>query len=757
MIDRNRFLFAVTVITFSIAMSAGCRSHFGSGVQPVQPAQNPVANATTHTNADRAAGTHEMSELLKSIAASIDPRDTTLVVNRERAALMKAAIQSASDDYPGASLRLQYAIELVRAGDNSEALKQLDQLEAQLKRLSASLWKSNSRTVLIWKAIANMRIGELQNCCSVANADSCLIPIQNGGIHTRTEGSTSAIRYFEMILQDHPDDMEARWLLNVACMTLGKYPNAVPSKWLIPPSAFKSEADCGKFKNVAPRIGLKLLGLSGGAVVEDFDGDGLLDLMVSGMGFEDQLHFYHNNGDGTFTDRTKEAGLIGETGGLNLFQADYNNDGFPDLLVLRGGWLGKAGNFPFSLLRNNGDGTFSDVTRAAGLLHRAATQSAVWLDYNNDGKLDLFVGYESGAAGTHPCSLFRNNGDGTFTDVAQQAGVDAVGWVKSAVSVDYDNDGWPDIFLSVFGGKKVLYHNNGNGTFTDVADKAGIKGPKFSFGSFFFDYDNDGWPDLFVCGYKSDSIGDITGEYIGKPGTSVERPALYHNNRDGTFTEVTREAHLYHSIAGMGLNFGDIDNDGLLDIYIGTGNPDFAALVPNRMFRNKDGKTFQDVTTSTDTGHLQKGHAVVFADFNNDGQQDVFAQMGGAYHSDVAFSALFANPGHRNHWITLKLEGVQSNRSAFGARIDVAATTRRGIRHLFRTVGTGGSFGGNPLRQEIGLGDAVSIDHVDIFWPVTRKTQHIDGKTLLMDRFWHIREDQTSPDQLHLKSFRWPN
>ena len=730
----------------------GCRHNAPSTKGTPPPGANSGFDVAAP--ADKFAGTQAMSSLLKAIAATVNPKDTTLVVNRERVVMMREAMLSAGSGQAGAAIHLQYALELMRAGNTEESLTELERLEQQVKQISPGLWKSNSRTILIWKAIGNLRVGELQNCCSTNTADSCLLPIQGAGIHTRQQGSFNAISLFRQILKDHPDDMESRWLLNIACMTVGKYPDSVDKQWLIPPSSFASEYDCGKFTNVASRIGLNLLGRSGGCAIDDFDGDGLLDIMVSGLGYEDQLRFFHNNGDGTFTERTAQAGLSGETGGLNLFQADYNNDGFPDLLVMRGGWLGKAGNFPFSLLRNNGDGTFSDVTKEAGLLKPAASQSAVWLDYNNDGKLDIFVGYESGAAGDHPCSLFRNNGDGTFTDVAHEAGVDLVGFVKSVVSVDYDNDGWPDLFVSVFGGKKMLYHNNGNGTFTDVADRAGIKGPKFSFGSFFFDYDNDGWPDLFVCGYKADNIGDIANDYVGKP-TTVERPVLYHNNRDGTFTDVTKQQHMYRAIAGMGLNFGDLDNDGYLDFYVGTGNPDFAALVPNRMFRNNGGKFFQEVTTSTDTGHLQKGHAVVFADINNDGQQDVFAQMGGAYYGDIAYSALFANPGHKNHWITLKLEGVQTNRSAIGARIKVVVKQAGAMRDIYKTVGSGGSFGANPMRAEIGLGAADALDHIEIFWPVTRKTQIISGSPVTMDSFWQIWEDRPAPVKLNLKTFSW--
>lgn len=207
------------------------------------------------------------------------------------------------------------------------------------------------------------------------------------------------------------------------------------------------------------------------------------------------MHYFHNNADGTFTDRASQAGLSSQLGGLNMIQSDYNNDGCTDILVLRGGWEFSMRK---SLLRNNCDGTFTDVTRAAGLSEPATrTQTAVWADIDNDGFLDLFVGNENG-----PSQLFRNKGDGTFEDISHSAGVDKIAFTKGVVAADYDNDGFVDFYVSNLYGGNFLYHNNHDRTFTEVSEKAGVHQPQSqSFATWFFDFDNDGWPDLFVTSY----------------------------------------------------------------------------------------------------------------------------------------------------------------------------------------------------------------------------------------------------------------
>jgi hypothetical protein len=276
--------------------------------------------------------------------------------------------------------------------------------------------------------------------------------------------------------------------------------------------------------------------------------------------------------------------------------------------------------------------------------------------------------------------------------------------------------------------------------------------PLRSFPTWFFDFDNDGLLDIFVSGYFIESTGDIIADCMGIP-TAAERLHLYRNKGDGTFEDVSKAMHIDRVVPTMGCNYGDLDNDGFLDFYLATGNPNNAMLIPNRMFRNDGGKRFQDVTTSGGFGHLQKGHAVAFADFNNDGTQDIYAVMGGAYAGDTARSVLFENPGHGNNWVKLKLEGVQSNRAAIGARIKLVVQTPSGERAIYRTVSSGGSFGSNPLRQEIGIGNATNIVRAEVFWPVTGKTQILDS--LEINHAYHIKEGERKADELHLKAVRY--
>jgi hypothetical protein len=652
---------------------------------------------------------------------------------------------------------------LLNAGDPHGALAELAKFEAELAALKPEPPPQVWQQLLTFKAVCHLRLGEQENCLHNHNADSCLFPIRGGGVHQREEGSRGAIAVLQQLLDQQPGDLRARWLLNIAYMTVGEYPARVPKKWLIDPKLFESDHDIKRFPDVAGALRLAVDDRAGGVVMDDFDNDGLLDLMLSASGPDGQIRVFRNNGDGTFADRTNAAGLRGLTGGLHTNHGDYNNDGFIDVLVLRTGWLRGEGRHPDSLLRNNGDFTFTDVTEEAGLLSERPSQTAAWFDYNGDGWIDIFVGNESSPGESHRCQLFRNNRDGTFTECASSAGLNLVKFVKGATTGDFNNDGRPDLYLSIIGAKNMLLRNDGPSDadksptgrwkFTDVATAAGVTQPIVSFPCWFWDYDNDGWQDLMVTGYYIQNAGDIAADYLGLP-TEAARARLYRNNGDGTFSDVTKDAGLFKVLHTMGCNFGDLDNDGWLDAYFGTGDPDLATLIPSRMFRNDRGKRFQDVTTSGGFGQLQKGHGIAFGDIDNDGDQDVYSVVGGVVTADHYPNQLFANPGHGNRWLKLKLEGVTSNRAALGARIKVVVQTGDGERAIYKTVTPGASFGASPLRQEFGLGDARSIVRVEIFWPVTGVTQTMTG--LALDRAYGIREGEAAAREHGLPTFALP-
>jgi hypothetical protein len=525
------------------------------------------------------------------------------------------------------------------------------------------------------------------------------------------------VRDFITYLRQRPEDLGVRWLLNVACMTLREYPEGVPPEYRLPVEAFQPSEDAGRFRNVALAAGLGTRGqnMLGGSVLDDFTGDGLPDLFIGSIDADAEVSLFVNRGDGTFEDRADAMGLAGQGTTANARHADFDNDGRLDLLVLRGAWETPA---RMSLLRNTGEG-FADVTGSAGLDEPIASESAEWGDYDNDGWLDLFVAGETRLDPfdeANRCRLYRNQGDGTFVNVAAEAGVENRRWAKGAAWGDYDADGRLDLFVSNMNGANRLYHNAGDGTFADVADRLGVTGPLSSFSCWFFDYDNDGRLDLFVGPFRA-TLNDYVKDSLGQP-TSAERPRLFRNLGPDGFRDVTEEAGLNRVLMTMGSNFGDIDNDGYLDIYLGTGLTTYSSLVPNVLLKNQGGRRFEDVTVATGTGHLQKGHGTSLADYDGDGDLDLFIETGGSAPGDGAHNVLFQNPGHDRRWLALRLVGTRSNRSAIGARVEVAFAGPDGVaRSVHRIVGGNSSFGGNCLVVHVGLDRATKADVVRITWP----------------------------------------
>ncbi len=728
----------------SVGIGVGCDSN-QAPVPPSASGENPWQAPITRP-ADTGVA---MTNRLAVIADRADP-SRNQYLSADRVALQARELAKAMGFKRKSYYHQEYAKDLLNAGRSEEAVQAFDAMEAYLREANPDFLAEHRVWLLRKQAISWLRLGEQENCIDHHHPESCLFPIGAAGVHEVPRGSQGAIEKLETILELDPSLQQARWLLNVAYMTLGRYPKDVPSAYRIPRQTFESDYPLPRFEERASELGAGVVGLSGGSIMEDFDGDGRLDLMCSGLGLREPLRLLRNRGEAGFEDISEAAGLAGLYGGLNLMQTDYNNDGWADVFVLRGGWFGVQGHHPNSLLRNNGDGTFTDVTEEAGLLSLHPTQTAVWFDFDSDGYLDVFIGNESSRQDVHLCELYRNNGDGTFSECAAKFDLAIQGMVKGVTGGDFDNDGRPDLYLSLRGQMNQLLRNegptslsgkgDGGWAFRDVATPAGVTQPLRSFPTWFWDYDNDGWLDLWVSDYRLADSGDILADYLGEPHAS-ETARVYRNRGDGTFEDASERVGLKRILYGMGCNYGDLDNDGFLDFYVGTGDPDLGTLMPNRMFRNDGGQRFQDVTTAGGFGHLQKGHGVSFGDLDNDGDQDVYQDMGGAYSGDTYQNALYLNPGTPDsHFVVIGLDGEQSNRPGIGARLELSVSGPGGGRRIHRVVSTGGSFGASPFRQHLGLGTATRLDSLSVRWPSGVVTR-IDGP-IAMDQAYRLREGE---------------
>ena len=613
----------------------------------------------------------------------------------------------------------KYCQQLLKAGEIQTCINEIENLIIRQQLTYQDLITKDLLPIIDLLAISYLRLGEVNNCQNNHNSYSCILPLKDQALHIDVSGSKKAIEIYTQIYEKFPND-NYKWLLNLAHMSIGEHPNNVPEKYRINyPNWNIEQKEIKAFKEVSLKLGIAQDGLSGGVSIDDFNNDGLLDIFMTSYGMSDQSKLYTNTSNG-FIDTTEEAGLTGIVSGLNCIHADYDNDGNIDIFVLRGAWLGEGGNHPNSLLKNNGDGTFTDVTKSAGLLSFHPTQTASWADVNNDGYLDLFIGNESNEKQSHPCELYINQKDGSFIEESSNYNLSSIeGFIKGVVFGDINNDKWPDLYISVMGGNNLLFKNN-FGKFENISETAAVQGPNFSFPTWFWDVNNDGFNDILVASYDTRNIQNVAGDFAKElQGEKVlsDKSKLYINNGDETFSEQSNSFNIDKSFYAMGSNFGDLDNDGWLDFYIGTGSPEFTSVVPNRMFRNVDGISFEEVTSAGGFGHIQKGHGVSFADLDNDGDQDIYAVLGGAYEGDNYPNVCFENPTFENNWVILNLEGVQSNRSAIGTKLKFDLDNGRTI---FYSINTGGSFGANSLQAEIGLGQSELIQTLTVIWPSSK-------------------------------------
>ncbi|MFY9342245.1 MAG: CRTAC1 family protein [Planctomycetota bacterium] len=641
--------------------------------------------------------------------------------------------------------RWNLAIGLLRLGRIDDTIRLLDECVAICEQHPEQC-RAFLPLALFRLAVAHFRDAEKKNCIANHNADSCILPLSPRAVHTTKEPAAAARGVLERLLAlpGHGLKLDAVWLLNLAHMALGTWPDAVPAQYRIPAERFGTEAAIGRFVDVGRELGLARHGHAGSVVLDDFTGDGRLDVLTCKIDTGQALRLCRNDGDGRFTDISEEAGLGRQLGGVNVVQADIDNDGLLDLLVLRGGGFEAQAEMPNSLLRQDRPRHFVDVTKAAGIEVAAPTRTAAFADIDRDGDLDLFVGYDSeqffagsetgpAARPKFPSRLWRNDGNGTFTDVTEAAGINNQHHCAGAVFGDVDGDGYPDLFLSNFMARNRLYMNRGDGTFVNDLNARGVGGWRETGPAAFFDQDNDGDLDLFLTACRHIlQVSSVAAWYL-EGRLEGFKQELFDNDGQGRFQIVTAARGLQRTLTATSLALGDVDNDGTVDLYIGTGTmgiggDDFAALFPDVLLLN--GERFRDVTVNAGVGHLQKCNGVAMGDLDDDGDLDLVLSVGGFWQDDTFRDVVFRNPGNQNHWLSVELQGVRDNRFGVGSRIRVRVAGVGGERDLFQWIGMGASFGCNPLRAHFGLGQAERVLFVEVRWQASGDTQRVEGVPL---------------------------
>ncbi len=655
-------------------------------------------------------------------------------------------------------------------GDFDAAVKHLEEaLEA----------KGPSESRLFWLAMAYMRLGEANNCLAQLaretdagkvplsydhrghkHGEYCTLPIKQ--FHQDDLGSSHAAALLTRLLDEYDSENRLyRWLLNFSYMTINRFPQGVPERYRIDSEFIdyfygerKAQMEAKYsglvFEDQAGALGIDKLDSGKGVAVEDFDGDGFLDI-VTGGSYSD-VRYYRNNGGRGFVDATDTAGLDGIYQTHIITAADYDNDGWMDLFF-------SAPFSHFRLFRNNRDGTFRDVTFKSGLLPGPPEENqfietwiSAWGDVDNDGDLDLFLGQRAqripmfgGIYRKIPIdSRLYINERGQFTDQTKAFGLADIvhneGYVGAAFG-DYDSDGYTDLFISSWSRTKSKMLKNINGKRFEYAPVVSHTKPGFM--AAFLDVNHDGRLDLLQASMGLAETATNLVVYDGKQADTTYENALFLNTGD-RFVERSDMFRGNMPTGSMGASYGDINNDGCQDFYFGTGDPEAWYVLPNLMFVSEtDGARCSDyrdnISMLNGFGTIQKGHGIVFFDFDNDGDQDIYSSLGGMWPGDRWPNQMFVNKTELERtWVKIRLRGRASNRFGVGALIKVIAVRKGGetlTRYYHMDNKTG--FGSAPYLAHIGLLNAERIQEVTVRWPVSgTERSYLDvpiGRLSLLD------------------------